>query len=189
MPDPAPARIFISYSTKDGAGAAANLRKDLEAEYFSVWQDIVALEGGHDWWSQIENALRSKALQHFVLIVTPGALASAVVRREIRLAKQEGKTISPVRGPGLDFATVPQWLGEVYDLDKPERRAKLLNVLRAESKVSRVPMMAPEPPEDYVQRTLEFDALKATLLESARRSGGDYGGASGRWRLWQDYAR
>ena len=54
-------RIFISYSTKDGSGTAAKLRNDLETEHFSVWQDIVALEGGRDWWSQIENALKSKA--------------------------------------------------------------------------------------------------------------------------------
>ena len=49
MKDSAPARIFISYSTKDGAGTAAKLRKDFEAEPFSVWQDLIALEGGRDW--------------------------------------------------------------------------------------------------------------------------------------------
>ena len=64
----------------------------------SVWQDVVALEGGQDWWSQIENALRSKELQHFVLVVTTAALESGVVKQEIRLARQEGKSVSPVRG-------------------------------------------------------------------------------------------
>jgi hypothetical protein len=91
MPVPAPASIFISYSRKDGAGAAATLRKDLESQNLSVWQDIIALEGDRDWWSQIEDALRSKALQHFVLVLTPGALESSVVRHEIRLARQEGR--------------------------------------------------------------------------------------------------
>jgi TIR domain len=47
---------FISYSRKDGAEFAADLRKTLEKENLSVWQDIVALEGGRDWWSQIEDA-------------------------------------------------------------------------------------------------------------------------------------
>ena len=75
-------RIFISYSTKDGKVCADALRAELEGLGFSVWQDLVALKGGDDWWSQIENALKSKALQHFILIVSPGALASAVVRRE-----------------------------------------------------------------------------------------------------------
>jgi hypothetical protein len=145
MTDPAPARIFISYSTKDGSGAAAKLRRDLEAQYLAVWQDIVSLSGGRDWWSQIEDALRSKDFQHVVLVVTSGALESAVVRREIRLAKQEGKTVSPVRGPGLDLATVPRWLGQVYDLDQPEHVVTFLSVLRLPSQQNRVPMMAPEP--------------------------------------------
>jgi hypothetical protein len=87
----------------------------------SFWQDVVALEGGRDWWSQIEDALKSRTLQHFVLIVTPAALASGVVRREIRLARQEGKTVSPVKGPGLDdLGSLPRWLGQIYDLDLGE---------------------------------------------------------------------
>jgi TIR domain len=93
MSEDMPTRIFISYSRRDGAESASVLRKDFEAEGHSVWQDLVALEGGRDWWSQIEAALKSKSLQHFVLVVTPGALQSAVVRREIRLARQEGKTV------------------------------------------------------------------------------------------------
>src|SRR5215472_1088215 len=141
------ARVFISYSRKDGAEFAAGLRAKLSAEPLSIWQDMVALEGGRDWWSQIEDALKSKALQHFVLVVTPGALASPIVRREIRLARQEGKTISPVRGPGLgDLGRLPRWLGQVYDLDLLEHRTTLIRVLQDQSRQSRVAMMAPEPP-------------------------------------------
>jgi WD40 repeat protein len=178
-------RIFISYSTKDGAVVAATLRTELEAANHSVWQDIIALEGGRDWWSQIENALKSKALQHFVLIVTPGSLASPVVRREIRLARQEGKTVSPVRGPGLaNLADAPRWLGQVYDLDRVEHRRTLMRVLEGLSVQKRVPMMAPEPPVDFVQRPVEFEALKRKLLDAkgdsvaitaALRGAGGYG--------------
>jgi hypothetical protein len=42
-------RVFISYSRSDGAAFAADLRKQLLSENLSVWQDIVAVEGGHDW--------------------------------------------------------------------------------------------------------------------------------------------
>ena len=97
-PDKSSARIFISYSRKDGARFAADLREKLLKQHLSVWQDIVSLEGGRDWWSQIEETLKSKTLEHFVLLLTPAALESAVMRREIRLARQEGKTVSPVRG-------------------------------------------------------------------------------------------
>ena len=164
---------------------AATLRTELEATKHSVWQDIIALEGGRDWWSQIENALKSKALQHFVLIVTPGSLASPVVRREIRLARQEGKTVSPVRGPGLaNLADAPRWLGQVYDLDRAEHRRTLMRVLEGQSVQKRVPMMAPEPPVDFVQRPMEFEALKRKLLDAkgdavaitaALRGAGGYG--------------
>src|ERR1700729_4112228 len=123
-------RTFISYSRKDDSAAFAHrLRSWLEQEDLSVWQDIVALEGGRDWWSQIEDALKSKALQHFILVVTPMALESQYVRREIRLARQEGKTVCPVKGPGLaDLGKLPRWLGQIYDLDVAEHKTTLIRV-------------------------------------------------------------
>jgi WD40 repeat protein len=162
-----PGRTFISYSRKDGAQFAAWLRTWLEQRNLSVWQDIVALEGGRDWWSQIEEALKSKALQHFILVVTPASLASPVVRREIRLARQEGKTACPVKGPGLgDLGTLPRWLGQIYDLDLVENQTTLIRVLEADSRQKRVPMMAPEPPNDFVARPKEFGTLKRQLLDA-----------------------
>jgi NB-ARC domain/TIR domain/WD domain, G-beta repeat/APAF-1 helical domain len=178
-------RIFISYSRKDGAEFAADLRERLLRENLSVWQDIITLEGGRDWWSQIEDALKSKALQHFVLVVTPAALASSVVRREIRLARQEGKTVCPVRGPGLeDLNDLPRWLGQIDDLAMPERYTNLIRVLQGPSTQKRVAMMAPELPADFVKRPAEFDALKQKLLDrkgdavaitAALRGAGGYG--------------
>jgi WD40 repeat protein len=165
-PDRLSCRIFISYARQDGARFAASLRKKLLRQQLSVWQDIVSLEGGRDWWSQIEEAIRSKALEHFVVVVTPAALESAVMRREIRLARQEGKTVSPIRGPGLvDLNKLPRWLGQLYDLDLPEHRNKLFGVLALPSRQNRVPMMAPEPPADLVKRPVEFDGLKQKLLD------------------------
>ena len=160
-------RTFISYSRKDGAEFAAGLRGWLAERNLSVWQDIVALEGGRDWWSQIEETLKSKGLQHFILVVTPASLASPFVRREIRLARQEGKTACPVKGPGLgDLSKLPRWLGQIYDLDLVEHQTTLIRVLEADSRQKRVPMMAPEPPPDFVPRPKEFDALKRCLLDA-----------------------
>jgi WD40 repeat protein len=183
--DPSQARVFISYSRKDGAAFAAELREWLRRVDLSVWQDIIALEGGRDWWSQIEDALRSQVLQHFILVMTPAALDSTVIRREIRLARQEGKTVSPIKGPGLgNLHKVPRWIGQVYDLDLPEHRTTLIRVLRDRSRQKRVTMMAPEPPADFVQRPAEFDALKRLLLDgkgnsvaitAALRGAGGYG--------------
>jgi hypothetical protein len=179
-------RTFISYSRKDGADFARDLRATLKKENLSVWQDLIALEGGQDWWSQIENALRSRDLQHFILVVTPKALESAVVKQEIRLARQEGKSVCPVRGPGLiDLNKTPRWLGHVYDLDLPEQKTALIGKLQRDAEPRRVTMMAPELPADFVARPKEFDALKARLLDpegdsvagitAALRGAGGYG--------------
>ena len=181
-----PGRIFISYSRKDGADFAHALLAMLERENLSFWQDIVALEGGRDWWSQIENALRSRELQHFVLVVTPKALESGVVNQEIRLARQEGKSVCPVRGPGVvDLNKLPRRLGHVYDLDLKEQRTALVGQLQRDAEPRRVPMMVPELPLDFVARPREFDALKARLLDpegdsiagitAALRGAGGYG--------------
>jgi TIR domain-containing protein/NB-ARC domain-containing protein len=179
-------RTFISYSRKDGAEFAGWLRGWLNERNLSVWQDIVALEGGRDWWSQIEEALKSKALQHFILVVTPAALDSRIVRTEIRLARQEGKTFCPIKGPSLkDLNTLPRWLGQIYDLSLSEHQTTLIRVLQDVSRQKRVPMMAPEPPNDFVERPREFDALKRQLLDAkgdavtaitaALRGAGGYG--------------
>ena len=143
------------------------LRGWLTERKLSVWQDIVALEGGRDWWSQIEDVLKTKTLQHFILVVTPASIASPVVRREIRLARQEGKTACPVKGPGLDdLGKLPRWLGQVYDLDLVEHQTTLIRVLEADSRQRRVPVMSPEPPADFVPRPNEFGALKQQILNA-----------------------
>ena len=159
------ARIFVSYARADGTEAARSVRQRLEAAGLSVWQDLVALHGGRDWWSQIEDALRSKVLEHLVLVLTPDALSRPVIRREIRLARQEGKQVHPVRGPGLELSTVPRWIGHVIDPDIPEQWQRLVLDLKGPTRQARVPMMAPEPPADFVPRPKEFDQLKAALLK------------------------
>jgi NB-ARC domain/TIR domain/APAF-1 helical domain len=156
--------IWVSYSRKDAQEYASELRRWLLREDLSVWQDLT-LEGGRDWRSQIEDTLKSKAPQHLVLVVTRAMLASPVVRLETRLARQEGKTVCPVKGPGLrDLGELPRWLGQIYDLDQTEHRTTLIRVLRNESVQKRVPMMVPELSQDFVQRPMEFDALKSRLL-------------------------
>src|SRR5262245_37775158 len=185
MAETSGARVFISYSRKDGAQFAADPRKRLQKQDLSIWQDLIALEGGRDWWSQIEDVLKSKVLQHSIFVISPAALASPVVRQEIRLARQEGKTVCPVKGPGLgDLGKLPRWLSQVYDLDLPEHITTLIRVLQNQSRQKHVKMMAPQPPPDFVQRAVEFDALKKQLLDAegdavaitaALRGAGGYG--------------
>ena len=178
-------RIFISYALGDGLEPARRIRDRLMEAGFSLWQDLVAMQGGRDWWSQIEEALRARSVEHLVLIVTPSVLDRPVVRREIRLARQEGVQVTPVMGTdALDTARLPRWIGHVHNLNYPEQWQRLVNVLNGPSTQKRMPFMAPDLPEGNVLRAGEFGLLKAALLDArgdavgitaALRGAGGYG--------------
>lgn len=179
-------RIFISYARSDGLAPARQLRQRLEQEGFALWQDLVAMEGGRDWWTQIEEAIRAPSVEHLVLVVTPSVLQRLVVQREVRLARQEGVQVSPVIGAaGLDRdAPLPRWIGHLHDIEFPEQWGRLVAVLRGPSTQRRAPFMAPDLPEKFVPRVVEYEALKARLLDArgdavgttaALRGAGGYG--------------
>src|SRR5918912_643060 len=127
-------RVFVSYARKDEAAIAADLRQRLEAEGVSLWQDLVAMQGGQDWWRQIQAAV-DKA-EYLVLILTPGALESKVCKDEWRYARQVGTYVIPVSDvpPGeLDLARLAGWMrrADIVHLRTPERLAWLLERLKA----------------------------------------------------------
>src|SRR5256714_7593773 len=81
-------RVFISYARSDGEQFAAQLRQRLQAEQIPLWQDRVGMEGGRDWWQQITEALDK--VEFMVLVMTPAAMQSEMVRKEWRYARQQG---------------------------------------------------------------------------------------------------
>src|SRR5262245_12655274 len=143
-PDP---RIFISYARTDGLSLARQIRKQLEDEGLALWQDLVALEGGRDWWTQIEEAIRAPSVEHLILLVTPSVFQRHVVRREVRLARQEGVQVSPVMGTAdLDMDALPRWIGHVHNIQFPEQWERLLAVLRGPkmTKLGKPPARQPD---------------------------------------------
>lgn len=96
------ADIFISYSSKDRALAAA-LAADLEARGYSVWWDF-ELVGGHGFREQIHEQLN--AARAVVVIWTKDSVMSEFVRDEADEAKRLKKLI-PVRVPNLEMHEVP----------------------------------------------------------------------------------
>ena len=165
-------RIFISYSRQDGADAAAEIREGLAAEGLSLWQDLVAMEGGRDWWRQIEEAI-GKA-EYLVLLLTPKALESEVCAKEWRYARQQGTYVVPVSDgpPGrLELDRLAGWMrrADIVDFRVPERWTWLVGRLKQPPQVRRVPMMAEAPPSDFVPRPAEFAKLKAALLDPATK--------------------
>ena len=169
------ARIFVSYARRDGKSFARELRVRLQFEHnFSLTQDLIALEGGKDWWNQLAEAI--KGVEHFVLVLTKGAVESAVVRDEWQLARREGVCVVPVLGtPRPDISTLPLWMQRLHivDPDLEEQWTRMVRTLESPCHAVRVPNMTPPLPEGYVDRPQEHAALRGYLLE------GEVGGAVG----------
>src|SRR5215475_10052582 len=165
--NPSP-RIFVSYERQDGMGPAQALRKRLEERGFTLWQDLIALEGGLEWWTQIEQAIKSPSIEHLVLVVTPSALERPIIKKELRLARQEGRQVSPVwAGQQFEMRDIPRWFERVhvYNIEYPEQWERLIQTLSGPSRQNRVPFLAPDPPKNFVERPGELAALKAQLLD------------------------
>ena len=162
-------RVFISYARSDGETFATALRARLEAEEpeITLWQDRARMEGGKDWWRQITEAL--DGVQFMVLVMTPAALKSPVVRKEWQYARQRGVCVYPViADEALDFKAMPRWMSNAhfYHLDKEWQT--FVNYLKSPCNAARVPFMAPELPQGFVPRPGQLDPLFDALLESGR---------------------
>jgi len=161
--------LFISYAHSDGKNFADDLRRRLIDEYhFQIWQDIVELEGGKDWWLQIEAAIKS--VEFLVMVMTPGALASPTTRKEWRLSRQEGVCVLPVMAEEIDFTTLPRWMRDThfFDFKFPEQWDRFIRTLRSPCQAPRVPFMVEDKPDDFVERPKEFNQFLALLLDPKR---------------------
>ncbi|MDQ7026635.1 MAG: toll/interleukin-1 receptor domain-containing protein [Anaerolineae bacterium] len=103
--------IFISYARHDGREIAADLRQKLENLGFTIWQDVVAMEGGEKWWTQIKEAIEGSVIM--VLLLTDAALESGVVHDEWIHARTVGTHIMPITQNDAIFSIAPKWIGKV----------------------------------------------------------------------------
>jgi Mrp family chromosome partitioning ATPase len=68
------------------------------------------MQVGEAWWQQIVAALTNEHVEYMVLVLTPAAMRSDIVRKEWRLARQKGVCVLPViAAPDLDFQSLPHW--------------------------------------------------------------------------------
>jgi hypothetical protein len=166
-------RIFISYARTDGEEFATRLRTRLEKEQpeITLWQDRARMEGGVGWWQQITNAI--DAVEFMVLVMTPEAMNSETVRKEWRYAKQQGVCIYPVKSAPdavLNFAAVPRWMSKVHFFDLDQEWDTFVHHLKSPRQVNRVPFMAPDLPDGFVERPDESSQLLGYLLDSNRQN-------------------
>jgi WD40 repeat protein len=86
-------RVFISYSRKNEA-FAERLARDLSDAGLDVWIDLRQIQGGEIWQQEIFRGL--DRTDFVVLCLSPAAIASEWVQREVTTAKNAGKRIYPV---------------------------------------------------------------------------------------------
>lgn len=85
--------IFISYSRADSE-FVDKLETELSKHGFVTWLDRQHLEGGNDWAAVIQAQITRHEL--VVVVLSPDAVASEWVNREIAFAQQIRKDIVPV---------------------------------------------------------------------------------------------
>jgi hypothetical protein len=163
-------RIFVSYARSDGKETAAELCRRLKDEHgMSLWQDLADIEGGRDWWHQITEAIDH--VDYLVLVMTPAALRSSVVRKEWRYAREKGTCVIPIKGaPHLHFSSLPGWMRRAHfvECQQSEQWIRFVRTLESPCQAQRVPMMAAELTDDFVKRPAELDSLIGALLDKNR---------------------
>lgn len=164
--------VFISYARLDGREFAAELRTEL-ASAFTVWQDVVALQGGEDWWQQIKAAI--EAVDTLILVITERALLSHIVRREWVYARRLGKAIVPVVRDASLLTGAPRWLqrSHVYILDPtypdyPQLHQRFIAQLRDPKPQPPVLNQTPPLPDSFVARPKLQDVILDHLIGAKR---------------------
>src|SRR6185503_4788731 len=88
------ARVFISYTTRDGTVAGEVCRR-LEDEGIPCWIAPRDIPPGHEWPAEIDAAIKS--CRAVVLILSSRTSTSRPVCREIEKAEKHERTIIPLR--------------------------------------------------------------------------------------------
>ncbi len=172
--DFSPPRIFISYSRSDGRKSAEEFERRIKGDGLTAWRDMKSVEGGENIRHQVLRAIEE--VEHFVLILSQGALDSDWVKREWKHARSTGTKISPILGtPELRTSKLPRWMQrvDVYGISEPERWAKLIAVLRGPGETLRVPYMKGHISDTFVPRPVEYCILRDAVL--AKPQGDDRG--------------
>jgi hypothetical protein len=161
-------RVFISYARLDGEEFATKLRKRLEAQQpeITLWQDRAKMEGGVGWWKQIEEAIDH--VRFLVIVMTPAAMRFEITQKEWRYARQRGVNVYPVKGcpdAKLDYASLPDWMRKAQFFDLDREWETFVDYLKSDREPKRVAFMAPDMPEGFIPRPLQFEQLIVQLVD------------------------
>lgn len=147
--------IFISYSRKDKK-IADWLARQLQAGGFNIWIDRHDIPGGVEWSQSIIEAIVSA--EAFVLLLSPNAVDSKEVIRELNTAVQNKIRILPVQIYPID----KQWL-DTYNLNKLQnimfyrrRQACVVDIINALGGLRGVAAMMPNKSTMAIRESAKF---------------------------------
>lgn len=167
-------QLFISYSRVDVV-YARSLTETLTGLGFTLWRDRNDMEGGENWWQQIEEAIRG--VDTMILLLSQAALDSKVVSKEWRYARQVGTRVIPVIADSFPASNAPRWMSkrDWYDFRRrdqdPDQQLlweKMLAQLRTPYQRKRAPFMAEGLPADYVARTAQLKQVIPCFVDENR---------------------
>src|SRR5213593_4332050 len=99
-------RVFLSHSTNDDH-VVAEIRKALERNGVEIWADSRRLTGGDPLDPKIKKAIKSS--DYFIALLSPAAVNSPWVRKEIQLGLKAKKKIIPILLYGIEPGALGLW--------------------------------------------------------------------------------
>ncbi len=124
--------IFISYSRRDLA-FVQKLHHALKTHGLKAWFDQTDIPPGNQWRETIVRAINTSKI--FLLVLSPAAVKSKHVRKELDLAELRHKLIVPVVWehtpipPGMEYQLVGIQYFDFNGNDSPENFARLAQAL------------------------------------------------------------
>ena len=161
-------RVFISYA-REQLDYAEMLFNRIEEVLIIPFMDKHSLESRPaSWWDQVEQAIADAA--YVALIVSPDALESETVARELDTARRCGTQIIRIQHPDFpdvyDSDIMNPWMKALhhYDLEHLGQWERFVIQLRSEPQVIPYVNRAPLPPDNFVMRQAEYGQAVAALL-------------------------
>jgi hypothetical protein len=134
------ARIFISYSRKDGSPVADELADRLRAFDHQVFLDVHSLRAGTRWRSELRQRIAWADLM--IVLVTPGSNNSEYVRGEVDQAEKLNRPILPIQIGGTP---TPDHLRSEWQVIKLEGNNLDRVLLELEHSLRLLPSKSPLP--------------------------------------------
>ena len=143
-PDMSDSRVFISYARDDEA-FALQLANGLKGRGIRLWIDQWSISPADDWDQAIDLALHN--CSHFLIVLSPRAVASQQVRGELQVALDEKKKIVPVVYRKCRVPRVLRTIQHVnFTSDAPEAFNQIARILAsAAERDSQATSVAPPP--------------------------------------------